>query len=154
MSFYLQPFRNRTFSKLVIGGITGFLLLVVAVTTIISSFRSETVSQVLAATCPFVDNDANDSDATVGTYSLNANYTVSSASTAYDCTSAAGITTFIIPTGKTVTLDSDTSTGAIAAMEFTNLQVNSGGAISANAKGCAGGVNSTNGKGPNSSNVC
>ncbi|MEY4745173.1 MAG: hypothetical protein RL272_1118, partial [Candidatus Parcubacteria bacterium] len=133
-----------------------FIILAVFATTTAGLFGSfyffrEGAPSAIAATCPFVDNDANDSDATVGTYSLNANYSVPAAATAYDCTSGSGITTFIVPNAVKLTLLGNTGTGEIARVDFTNLTVNSGGTISADFGGCAWGEPSY---APNGSNVC
>ncbi|MEY4744615.1 MAG: hypothetical protein RL272_560 [Candidatus Parcubacteria bacterium] len=135
-------------------GLFPLILAVFATTTagLLGSFYFfKDAPSAIAATCPFVDNDGNDADATVGVYRLNTNYSVPAVATAYDCTSGAGITTFIVPSSVTLTLQSNTGTGEIARMDFTNLTVNSGGAISADGKGCAWGEPSY---APNGSNVC
>jgi len=114
---------------------------------------------VMGATCPWSDNDGNDNDATVGLFEFKAGtYNVSSASTVYDCTnSATSITTFTIPTGVTLVMQGDTTTGTgsgdIAEVNFTNLTINSGGTITADLKGCQG-FAADHGDAPNGSNVC
>src|SRR3989344_3340497 len=108
-----------------------------------------TVPTVVAAACPFTDNDGNDADATVDTYQLASSQNVAASATAYDCTT---ITLFKIPTGVTLTLLGNTSTGAIAQMNFADLQIDSGGAVSANGQGCPATDNT--GGAANSSNIC
>src|SRR3989344_1773382 len=57
------------------------------------------VRPVVAAACPFTDNDGNDADGTVGTYQLASNQNVAASATAYDCTT---ISLFKIPSGVTL----------------------------------------------------
>ncbi|KPJ84760.1 hypothetical protein AMJ57_05520, partial [Parcubacteria bacterium SG8_24] len=104
-----------------------------------------------AAACPFVDGDVRDADPDTDEYQLSSNYSVSGSATAYDCTS---FTSFVIPSGVTLTLQGNTSTGDIARMDFTNLTVNSNGVISADSQGCVDSSGDYSGYGPDSSNIC
>ena len=155
MSFSFGSFDNRFGKKWMIRGITSFALFGVMVVAMVALVRKDSIPTVRAAACPFADNDSNDNNGATGTYEFKiagSPYTQFTAtSTVYDCTS---ITTFVVPSGVTVVLDGNTANGEIAAVNFTNLQVDSGGSISANSEGCSGVGSGTTGMGPDTSNIC
>lgn len=109
-----------------------------------------------AVSCPVTDGGAGDGDSTVnGTIQISAN-TTWTATTGYaadgdywDCTGV----DILVTSNSTLTLEGDTSNGYHPYLKTDNLQIDSGSTISGDEEGCTS-PSSSNGYGPNASNVC
>jgi hypothetical protein len=111
----------------------------------------------LAEPCFAADNDATyDQDGAInGIVTVTAASTslVPPAETPYEC----GALSFVISAGAQLIFDGNAATGAAVRVEMADLIIESGGAISADERGCPsmyGGTFSSAGSAPNASNVC
>ncbi|HTK04217.1 MAG TPA: hypothetical protein VL500_01405, partial [Candidatus Eisenbacteria bacterium] len=130
------------------------ILVILLVAAVLTLFRGtqQGIDETLtasAAACPILDGGTGDDDAVVnGTVTISSSKTFSAITGAYDCTA----TPFLITGSGTLILDTNTTTGQIAQVNFGSLTVDAGGVIQSNFKGCLASTNYI--VAPNSSNVC
>ena len=109
--------------------------------------------RVMAASCPATDGGAGDDDGLVnGIITINGNATwTPTDGTTWDCS---GLDVYVT-NSATLTFSSDTTNGYYGWLSVDNVTIDSGSSISSNSKGCTfASGSSTNGYGPNGSNIC